>query len=612
MSRSPSNFFRNNRNSGSYALPFSLHRRENPTYAALTPADPPFEPQRDGSLLRSQSTNRHPERTPSGVNTPVINRGMERLEKRRTMEERNFLQAKARSQNLNPPVDLRMLDYVIEYDDNLMCPICRCPFVDPVVLDECDHCFCRDCIRQTWTTTTNYNPLGPRGDCPTCRTPAKLGPRSSTSKILGNILDDLLVKCPKADDGCQAQVKRGEVQDHMSIYCGYAMIECPIEQCELPVQRQYSKQGCLHYGVSCLACREELQRCYLEAHWRSKCADRQTRCDQCKAKIYLKELSEHNTRLCPAISIPCPGTSLGCNTRSKGREAELHAISCTLAKLAPILAAQQQRLDDQEVAQKQMNRKLDVLEGGFERMHSILYPKAEDSDQTSAMPSQIPLIEHHGVQETALPADGESPPVIDPAELGLDAQGNALPSPVVQRRRTSEGARPILSRALPVITGPRSADLPEPFSPDFDLASPFPPPVTNGGPYASPLHHMLSMHESLRDEMSRLNSALQELDGRHSMQTLNENMRTREEITYMGAQVAGLSRQVHWLTSSQLQRQSQSSTPGAAGPSDVGTAGSSVEAAINNAVRGAARIVNAGREGMSVRRNTSEEGRTKL
>ena len=121
---------------------------------------------------------------------------------------------------------------------------------------------------------------------------------------------------------------------------------------------------------------------------------------------------------------------------------------------------------------------------------------------------------------------------------------------------------------------------------------------------------MLSMHESLRDEMSRINSALQELDGRHSMQILNENMRTREEITYMGAQIGGLSRQVHWLTSAQLQRQSRTPTPGAAGTSDMAAAGSSVEAAINSAVRGAARMVGSGSPAM--RRGPSEEGRTKL
>ncbi len=116
-------------------------------------------------------------------------RATQRLEQRRNMEESHYLTCRARAQNYNPPVDLRLLDYVSTYDSNLMCAICRCPFVDPVILNECDHCFCRDCIRQCWNSDTNYTPLGPRGDCPTCRTPAKLGPRSATSKILVNLVD---------------------------------------------------------------------------------------------------------------------------------------------------------------------------------------------------------------------------------------------------------------------------------------------------------------------------------------------------------------------------------------------------------------------------------------
>lgn len=522
---------------------------------------------------------------------------MERLEKRRTMEERNFLQCKARSQNLNPPADLRLLDYITPYDDNLMCPICRCPFVDPVVLAECDHCFCRDCIRQTWTTSTAYNPLGPRGDCPSCRTPAKLGPRSATSKILTNILDDLLVKCPKSEDGCKAQVKRGEVQDHLSIYCGYALVECIAEECELPVRRKDSTKGCLHFGVSCLACHEEMQKCHLETHWRSRCPDRKITCESCKAKVYYRHLAEHNLNLCSSISISCPGASIGCTIRSKRKEAQIHARSCTFAKLAPVLAAQKDRLDEQESAQKEMSRKLEVMEKGFARMHSILYPNQDDPDSTGTDPSSIPLLEGHGGEEGNI--------IITPSDELTEAQ--TIPAdrspPTRQgrsRRTTLEGRQN--SQSNPDPPG-------EPFSTDFDLASPFPPPTN--GPFASPLHHLLSMHEALREEMSRVNSALQELDGRHSMQILNENMRTREEITYMGAQVAGLSRQVHWLTSVQLQRQSRSATPGGSGAGAV-EAGPSVEAAINNAVRGAARIVSAGREGVTMRRGHSEEGRTKL
>ncbi|KAF2216879.1 hypothetical protein CERZMDRAFT_32780 [Cercospora zeae-maydis SCOH1-5] len=468
------------------------------------------------------------------------------------MEERNFLKTKARAQNLNPPVDLRLLDYVASPDDNLTCPICRCPFVDPVGLVECDHYFCRDCIRQTWSLLTTYNPLAAKGDCPTCRTPAKLGPRSATSKILINIVDDLLVKCPKADEGCPVEVKRGEVQDHISIYCGYAMIECPQEGCELPVRRKDSTRACLHFPATCVACHEEMLQFALEAHWKTQCPDRKVSCDLCTEHVYYRNLSEHKTTQCSANVIPCPGKTLGCTSRSMKSQADVHTRNCAFAKMTPVFTTMTQRLDEQEAAQKEMSRKLEVLQNGFDSMQNIMY---------STTPS--------------------------PDRMSTDSR-------------------------------PRPTDIPEPFTSDFDLASPFPPPATNG-PYASPLHHLLSMHESLRDEMSRINTALSEVDGRHQMQTLNENLRTREEISYLTAQVAGLSRQVHWLTSAQLQRQTRSATPGSSGE-----AGSSVGAAISSAVQGAARMVSgsAGAAGptprepgmppIPVRRGTNEEGRTKL
>ena len=142
------------------------------------------------------------------------------------------------------------------------------------------------------------------------------------------------------------------------------------------------------------------------------------------------------------------------------------------------------------------------------------------------------------------------------------------------------------------------------------------------------------MHENLREEMARISTALQELDGRHSMQILNENLRNREEIAYIGGQVAGMNRQVHWLTSTQLQRQQGASSPRAPSASGVGRrergdaadssaagASSGVQVAVNamstaaTALRGAARVVNVGPQSPTspnMRRGMSEEGRTKL
>lgn len=611
MSRSP--FSRSARNSHDPPPPFQRshsHSTSNPVNTLTMPL-PPAEARRSSFSAEL--------------------RGMRRLERRRNMEENHYLNCKARAQNYNPPVDLRLLDYVSPYDNNLMCAICRCPFVDPVILTECDHCFCRDCIRQCWNSNTNYTPLGPRGDCPTCRTPAKLGPRSATSKILVNLVDELVVKCPKTDDGCKAEVKRCEIQDHANIYCGFTLIECAETDCGLPVRRKDGSLGCLHYGVSCLNCRQEMQKWKLDMHWRSECPQRKVQCNLCNSTVYYRDLEDHSRNTCPSISVACPGNALGCTARSKRGQADTHVESCTLAKLAPALAKQQERLDEQEAAQKEMSRKLEVLESGFARFESILYSTDETGSNTnrrSVDSSRIPLLRRSlassGTGDAATPSSTTVPGFDFPAASNtIDELYDVAPAPPIP---SSSSQISPATRAAPAPPGPQSDDLPEHYSADFDIASPigFPPPSTTGGPYASPLHHLLSMHESLRDEMARISSALSELDGRHSMQVLNENLRTREEITYLGAQLGGVQRQVHWLTSAQLQRQHGRNSPAAAGSSssamsDAG-AGAGVEAAVSavstaaTALRGAARMVNVGGNGsgLMMRRGTSEEGRTKL
>lgn len=573
------------------------------------------------------------------VSAQIALRGMRRLEQRRNMEESQYQIQKARASNLNPPVDLRALEYISKYDENLVCPICRCAFVDPVLLIECDHCFCRECIRQTWST---YSPLGPRGDCPTCRTPAKMGPRSATSKIIVNILDDLVVKCPNHEAGCKSEVKRGEVETHVEVYCGYSKVKCPADDCDLPVRRRESDQGCLHYTVSCLSCRQGMHRADLEAHWTFECADREISCELCKASVLSRHIEQHRRASCAAVAVPCPGAAFGCLNKSKRAQAEVHAKGCALAKLAPVLIAQMQRMDEQEATQKVMSRKLEVLETGFAAMQNILEGAPENLDHDSANETRIPFLpelRRHSALTVgttlASPSDYDFPQPPSSARLT-----SASPTSTIRTMHTAVGNTSPPHRAPPEPPGPRPADLPPQMSPDFDLPSPFPPPSANG-PYASPLHHLLSMHENLRDEMTRISTTLQELEGRHSMQILNENLRTREEIAYLGGQVAGMSRQVHWLTSSALQRQQgRSGTP--SGPSlardsmstvtlasdsmaspstpapdgvDMPDASAGVHAAMGTAataLRGAARMVNVGSQSGIQRRGTSEEGRTKL
>ena len=404
------------------------------------------------------------------------------------------------------------------------------------------------------------------------------------------------------------------------------MVRCSVNGCDLAVRRKDYDQGCLHYSLSCGSCRKEMHKADLEVHWETECSDREITCQLCKRSVLYQKLEEHREQSCPAISVSCPGAAFGCGNRSKRALAEVHAKSCALAKLTPVLLAQQQRIDDQEKAQKQLMRKLEVLETGFATMQNMLEAKPDDPDNYSADESRIPfLLGHRRTGSVASMGTARlSPDDYDFPEPPFNRSSSFSAASTALTMHTANMSPP--RRPAPEPPGPRPADIPEPFSQDFDLASPFPPPALDG-PYASPLHHMLSMHENLREEMTRMSTTLQELDGRHSMQILNENLRTREEIAYLGGQVAGMSRQVHWLTSAQLQRmQGRSGTPVqsvGAGPSSAAeyvdaSAGAEVDGAVGavntaaTALRGAARVVNVGREPGHLRRRTSEEGRTKL
>ncbi|KAF2860971.1 hypothetical protein K470DRAFT_257324 [Piedraia hortae CBS 480.64] len=350
---------------------------------------------------------------------------MDRFGPRRQLEAAKFLNPPER-----PSVDLRLLEYAATPDENLVCPICRSPFIDPVVLTECDHCFCRGCIRRAWENSSIYSPLGPRGKCPTCRTEAKLGPRahSGEGRILANILDDLLVCCPRKDEGCEVVTKRGHVQVHVDLYCGFEKVDCV--ECGLEVRRRDASR-CEHVEICCLTCRQTMNLAELEWHL--------ARCGS----------SEPEAKL-----LTCPGVALGCNGLGEG-----HVSACSLAKVAPALETQSVRLEEHQLAQTVLWQRLQVLERGYGNLRAIMHLEEPP--------------EHFS------PEDGPTPP------------------------------------------------------------------------YTSPVHHLLSMHEALREELARVSAALHELDGRHSMQNLNENLRTREEVRVLGAQVAGLARQVHWLTACQ-------------------------------------------------------------
>ena len=102
------------------------------------------------------------------------------------------------------------------------------------------------------------------------------------------------------------------------------------------------------------------------------------------------------------------------------------------------------------------------------------------------------------------------------------------------------------------------------------------------GPFDSTAHHLLNLHESLREEVNRVSDAVTQVDARASMMVMSESLRAKEDLSHANAAIAGMRMQLHWLISARLQNQqrvgmvrAQSSRDGLGSTSGDNTAGPS-------------------------------------
>ena len=238
-------------------------------------------------------------------------------------------------------VDLRSLEYVSPYDDNLMCPVCHSPFVGPVEL-ECEHFFCLGCIGEAL-----HHQQTDKKSCPICR--KELGPNlySFAPKVLYRILDDLKVKCPMSCDGCLHQGRRSDIQIHLDKYCLYREAVCPSKICSLRILRKDSLDGkCHHCLVQCESCDELFMELDIEFHRSTNCNFANLLCPH-----YRGTLAPHGLKLhlvaCPRVVVCCSAAAIGCDFKGPRSTLEEHTMRCPLAKLLPFFEKQSRRLDDQ-------------------------------------------------------------------------------------------------------------------------------------------------------------------------------------------------------------------------------------------------------------------------
>jgi len=405
--------------------------------------------------------------------------------------------------------EMHALDYAATPDSNLVCLICHTPFVRPVQL-ACGHYFCRECLDHAWA------PHGARRSCPTCR--ARVdgdGDVRPVPKIVDTMLDELLVRCPNARAGCAWVAQRGTVCDHVLLYCEHTPVECSGPDCRLHIAHKDFHKGCLHYTVTCDDCRASVMKKDLDDHQRTVCPNRTTQCTLCAAELLRLDLKAHLNSTCPRYVVACQGAIVGCKVTAERATVLAHEAACAMATMAPHFREQQARMERTEARLEPLSRKVGILEDGLANITNYLYPST---------------------------ANDSSYPLTDP----LDANDAHAQTPTPDFRLPPASFPPVASAAGST-----------PAQPPFD----------------SQVHHLLTLHDSLREEVTRIANALTDLDGRTNMMIINESQRAKDEMLHANAAISSMRMHLQWLVSATLHQRST-----AAGSSTARASGSTTAA----------------------------------
>ncbi|KIW81946.1 hypothetical protein Z517_04972 [Fonsecaea pedrosoi CBS 271.37] len=396
-------------------------------------------------------------------------------------------------------IDLRALDYVTDYDTNLMCPICHVPFIEPVVL-ECDHTFCDSCLKEYREGVSS----GSRNQCPSCRS-FLLSTSHKASRLIVNMCNDIQVKCPNED--CEEVIARGYVERHATKECPHERLPCPDPDCGKLVKRKnYVEEQCIHSShieCDCGAVIELGKGDWLR-HKDEDCPNTGVKCKQCGQRIsardYLNGITGH---VCGADEDQrCPGRGYGCTEEFYPDDRDEHVKACPLARMAPYLQKQSQLLKSLQEQLAMVKVRNEVLEAGFDKINDIVNDRV------------LPHIGHSDQSQAGEASDIE------------EIERDHIPSAISHR----DLLMPAHLRALTP-------------SPDPEASS-----------ISQTQQHLLALHESLRgtvsnleQDISAMSNALADLDARSSMQIMNETLRIKEELAHTNAALFSTRSQVQWL-----------------------------------------------------------------
>ncbi|CAK7232482.1 hypothetical protein SBRCBS47491_008286 [Sporothrix bragantina] len=452
-----------------------------------------------------------------------------------------------------PKIDWHSLEYIGTYDENLDCPICRAPLVQPEITT-CFHIFCHKCLVQS---------LRHENRCPIDRNPIQFFktsqgrvPARPAPHIISNQLDNLQVRCPNTR--CDYTAARSVIAHHYKVDCSFTMIPCPDPSCDKLVTRRDSEEGsCMHKVVDCVYCGKPVELAELDDHYDTDCNQKELMCEHCLAAV---PRHRHGTHVmgCAERRIECKFRTSGCAYAAKKKDFGDHERTCLYGMIMRMNRAHRADMNSMETVLQDSQDRVRKLEA---EMAARPPPAAAHVQQHMAPPPLPPQV-HNDYHATHAQLHAQVYAQAHPMTLDRNddlssyydaaAAGDALAHGGSGGSGTRPGTPPggaSLTRSGPGGVGPEDSD--------------------------DRMNRIVAYIDIFDAKVENLERYLGEVDARQAQMFMNELGPLKDQILEMRNSMGHLSMYVRWLMESfrQTTKRSVGLRGGGSGTGEEGVAG---------------------------------------
>ncbi|KAI8812099.1 hypothetical protein BJ742DRAFT_794827 [Cladochytrium replicatum] len=255
-------------------------------------------------------------------------------------------------------------EYVQEVNPNLICCICYTPFVDPVC-GPCSHTFCKDCISQY---LSSYGPTSSNTRCPIDRVPLAWSEIQPAVSIVRNLVDELVIYCPRRAQGCEWTGQRVSLSSHE---CEWDIVPCRNVGCGVELlrrERSIHEEVCQFRMVTCSSCGQETISADLGSH-ALRCSQESqpdsSSHTESPPSLHLDELAEQSPSSGNHGLHACPHAPR-CSWEGSESERDAHLVICPHEVVSSYCAQLERRVAQLEDDNHILRNRLSQLEIQFD------------------------------------------------------------------------------------------------------------------------------------------------------------------------------------------------------------------------------------------------------